>query len=337
MTTSVVLASLVATSLAGPGVSGLPATVNTVAGALAAYAIAVVMSRRGRKIGLLAGYAVGTIGAVVGCVFALAGSLLGFLLGNALMGLGQAASLHGRYAAADLVPPKVRGRVVGLLLFGSVIGAVVTALLARPLEFVAKSIDKPAASLGWGEAAIFLALGGLVMFLFFDASAGAPAQGSRPLSRADFLAAVTRPAVGLGVLNLVVGQSVMVMTMNLFPVHALQHGLTLADISTIVTIHVAGMFGLAWFIGGVVDRVGPILASAAGCLVLAAGAFTSSQSSEFAGLDAGLYLIGVGWNLCFVSGSALLATNLEPEIRVRFQGMADVLVWLSAGSAVLSG
>jgi MFS family permease len=129
----------------------------------------------------------------------------------------------------------------------------------------------------------------------------------------------------------------MVMLMNLFPIHALHHGHQLGTISAIITAHVAGMYALAWLTGGLVDRFGVALTSAAGGTVLLTGALVSALSTSALGLGVALYLVGLGWNLCFVAGSAMLAKHLEPSIRPSFQGAADVLVWLCAGGSTLGG
>jgi predicted MFS family arabinose efflux permease len=50
---------------------------------------------------------------------------------------------------------------------------------------------------------------------------------------------------------------------------------------------------------------------------------------------AGLFLNGIGWNLSFVSGSALLTDALAPEERASIQGLADLAMGLmgAVGSA----
>jgi MFS family permease len=50
----------------------------------------------------------------------------------------------------------------------------------------------------------------------------------------------------------------------------------------------------------------------------------------------GLFLNGIGWNLAFVSGSALLTDALSPEERTSIQGLADLATGLmgALGSAL---
>ena len=47
-----------------------------------------------------------------------------------------------------------------------------------------------------------------------------------------------------------------------------------------------------------------------------------------------LFLLGVGWNFCFVGGSTLLSDQLSPVERSRTQGTNDLLVGLA--SAIIS-
>jgi hypothetical protein len=48
-----------------------------------------------------------------------------------------------------------------------------------------------------------------------------------------------------------------------------------------------------------------------------------------------LFLLGWGWNLGFVAGSALLTEGLSISERTRLQGVTDALIWSSAAAAAL--
>jgi MFS family permease len=47
-------------------------------------------------------------------------------------------------------------------------------------------------------------------------------------------------------------------------------------------------------------------------------------------LAVALFLLGLGWNFCFVGGSALLSDQLSPLERSRTQGASDLLVGLAS-------
>ncbi len=338
LTTSVSLSSIVATHMTGSAsASGLPTTINLVVASLAAFLAGMGMARFGRKAGMFTGYAVGAVGAGLGCVFALTQNFPGFLLGSALVGMAQAVVLQGRYAAADFVSAEWRGRAVGVILFGAVLGAAVAAGLTPLLQQVAAQRGLDAIELGWGQSALLLAVGALCIALLFRNPRGVGSETAGRLRLSEFLAAAGQPSVRLGVFYLVVGQAVMVMLMSLFPIHALHHGHRLGTISAIITVHIAGMYALAWLTGGLVDRFGAATIGSAGGFMLFGGALLSAWETSALGIGLALYLIGLGWNFCFVTGSALLAKNLEPAIRTRFEGTADVLVWLCAGATTLGG
>ena len=48
-----------------------------------------------------------------------------------------------------------------------------------------------------------------------------------------------------------------------------------------------------------------------------------------------MFLLGLGWNFCFVGGSALLADQLSPLERSRTQGTNDLLVGLASATGSL--
>jgi hypothetical protein len=48
-----------------------------------------------------------------------------------------------------------------------------------------------------------------------------------------------------------------------------------------------------------------------------------------------LFVLGYGWNLGYVAGSALLTKDLSLAERTRLQGLTDGLIWSSAAAASL--
>jgi MFS family permease len=56
-------------------------------------------------------------------------------------------------------------------------------------------------------------------------------------------------------------------------------------------------------------------------------------SPDVVPLSIALLLLGLGWNLCYVSGSALLSDQLSPEERAGTQGANDFLAGLATAAA----
>jgi MFS family permease len=89
--------------------------------------------------------------------------------------------------------------------------------------------------------------------------------------------------------------------------------------------------------GWLADRCGrlPVIAAGALLLIVAVGVAGTVPGSEAVPVILALFLNGVGWNLAFVSGSALLTDAPAPPPRASVQGFADLLMGLmgAIGSA----
>ena len=92
--------------------------------AIAAYLLARLMSHRGRRIGLVAGYLIGAAGAVLAVVAGVIGSMLLLLVGALLLGTTTAANNSARYAATDLAEDAHKGRALSTVVWATTIGAV---------------------------------------------------------------------------------------------------------------------------------------------------------------------------------------------------------------------
>lgn len=142
----------------------------------------------------------------------------------------------------------------------------------------------------------------------------------------------------LAIIAMAVSQMAMVAVMVMTPLHMKDFGH--AELSTLViAVHVLGMFGLAPLVGRWADRFGRVRAIQAGALVLGSGTVMAVVVGYVPALIfAGLFLLGVGWSLALIGGSALLTESLPEAERVPAQGFADVLMsFLGAVAAFSSG
>jgi MFS family permease len=130
---------------------------------------------------------------------------------------------------------------------------------------------------------------------------------------------------------------VMVLIMTMTPLHMTDHGHDLAAVGIVISGHTFGMFGLSPISGRLTDRYGSIPIILAGLLVSASSAILAAVAPPDGGvvLFIALFLLGYGWNLGFVAGSALLTTGLTLEERTRLQGVTEALIWSSAAAASL--
>ncbi|HUF92486.1 MAG TPA: MFS transporter, partial [Candidatus Limnocylindria bacterium] len=113
--------------------SGLPVAVSSLGAALLSWPLSRLMSRLGRRReGLALGYALGVLGAALGIAGMLTASFALFLAGMTLFGAGSTSNLLARYAAADVSPGSQRGRAMGLIVWGSTVGAIIGPNLMVP-------------------------------------------------------------------------------------------------------------------------------------------------------------------------------------------------------------
>src|SRR3954451_14708187 len=123
VTVGVTVGGLLARDVAGTDTaSGLGQTAGVLGAAVIAVPLARISDRAGRRTGLVSGYAVAILGAVLVVVATALSSLPLLLLGLFGFGASTACSLQARYAAADLALPERRGRALSLVVWATTVG-----------------------------------------------------------------------------------------------------------------------------------------------------------------------------------------------------------------------
>ncbi len=139
-----------------------------------------------------------------------------------------------------------------------------------------------------------------------------------------------QPAALVAVSAMALGQVVMVAIMVITSLHMSDHEHNLRDISAVIASHTFGMYAFSVLSGRLADRWGrgPVILTGTSTLLLAC--ITAPLSPNVFPLAVALFLLGLGWNFCFVGGSALLSDQLSPVERSRTQGTNDLLVGLAS-------
>jgi MFS family permease len=146
---------------------------------------------------------------------------------------------------------------------------------------------------------------------------------------------VRNPTARLAVLSLAVGQLVMTLLMVMTPLYMDHQQQTARAISWVIMAHTLGMFGLSSVTGRLVTRFGRLVVIVAGAVLLIASAVMTPLVSGVPLLAVALFLLGLGWNFCFVGGSALLDDAVTGPERGRVQGASEVVVALASGAGSL--
>ncbi|GAA1102579.1 MFS transporter [Nesterenkonia jeotgali] len=169
-----------------------------------------------------------------------------------------------------------------------------------------------------------------------DPTSGAGSSASAPPAPA------ARPGTGayIGATVMVLTQVVMVAIMTMTPIHMLAHGHSLGSVGLVIGLHVGAMWLPSLITGVLVDRWGRIpMSVTAAVILLGAGLVGAVAPGDSLGLlILALILLGVGWNVGLIAGTALVVDATVPENRARTQGGVDVLIALAgAGGGAMSG
>jgi MFS family permease len=152
-------------------------------------------------------------------------------------------------------------------------------------------------------------------------------------------AALRDVRVQIAFATLGVGQLVMIGTTSTSPVYLHMHGYPVPLIGIAVSLHLAGMYVASPLSGWLSDRFGRLPTIAAGAILLIAAVIVAglAPGSARAIVIFALFLNGVGWNLAFVAGSALLTDALAPSERASIQGFADLALGLMGALGSTAG
>ena len=337
--------SIMAASITGTNTwSGVPVAVGALGTALASWPLARLMERAGRRPGLVLGYWLAVAGAGLGLLGVAVRHFPLMLVGMALFGIASTSNLLARYAAADVSRPEQRGRAMGIIVWGSTLGSIIGPNLTAPAIALGAGWGVPATAspflvsvAGYGIAALLTTLflrPDPLALARLDAEAD-PRGAAGPARRLGEILADGRVQIALATLS--ISQFVMISTTSTSPLYLHDQGHSVGVIGVAVALHLAGMYVASPLSGWLADRFGRMPVIAAGAFLLVAAVILAGLLPGRAGAAVifALFLNGVGWNLAFVSGSALLTDALSPLERASVQGLADLLMGLmgAIGSA----
>jgi MFS family permease len=297
------------------------------------------MDSLGRRGGLALGLITGALGAGLAFWATNSNQMVVFLGGMLLMGVAYAAMALGRFAAAEVNPPQHRGRAIANVVLGGTLGAIFGPLLVGPAGQAAQSRGMDEFSGAYAISLSFFAVAALVVFTALrpdpkdigrELTRLYPSSDSVPDRNEPLEQILRRPAVLMAMLSMVSAQVVMVSVMVLTALHMRDHQHGLGAVSLVISAHTIGMFAFSAVSGRLADRWGraPVILSGAAGLLLACLAAPLSNLTFAMAIS--LFLLGLGWNFCFVGGSTLLSDHLSASERSRTQGFNDLLVGLAS-------
>jgi MFS family permease len=320
----------------GAAIAAAPNTAAILGTGAGAIVLTRARERWGWRSSLVAGYAAAAAGGGLALPAAAGGHVVALCVAMLLIGLGNAAALLSRYAAAEHQPPGRRGFAIGIVVWAGAIGAVGGPLLLAPASDVGVRI-------GWVAFAGPFLLAALAGALAAAASLALPARRPEPerggagRSGVPLRVLVRTPAARWSFAVMAVAQVVMGAVMTAAPLGMHAHHDGLGVVGTALSAHALGMFALSPLTGWLLDRVGARPVMLAGLVTMLVATTQRALAPHDEALRvAALFQLGYGWNLCFVGGSGGLATGVPAADRAGVEGAVDGAVWGLAAVAALA-
>jgi len=324
--------------------SGLAQTFAVTGAALMALPLSRLTSRGGRRRTVLTGYSIGAMGAFLAVLGGTVRVIPLILIGTMLAGAATAAAYQLRFAAVDLAEPSRRGRDLAIVMWASTIGSVLGPNLLGWSGHNAELLRLPALVGPYLFSGTMLLAAAIVVFLFlrpdpYLVSVKLAGEEKPPAPRnfrhaLQLIRQSSAAKIALGAI--VTGHIAMVGIMVMTPVHMKHVDVSLTVIGLVISVHILGMYALAPVFGSLSDRWGRVRVIQSGVvtLLLAALIAATAAADDAAELGFGLFLLGLGWSMTMVSGSALLAESLPVDDRPSVQGTSDLFM---NGAGALGG
>ncbi len=316
-----------------PELATLPVSLTILGLALTTVPAALLARRVGRQRAFIGSALLASTAALV---IALAITTANFVLlcGAALvLGSNLAFQQQHRFAAAEAVAPAQVGRAVSTVMVGTLVAAALGPQVALHLKDLVPGHEYAGSFIG---VALFLLGTAAVLTRYRPlaverAEAGGPA---RPLR-----AIVRQPLFLLAVLAGVTSYAGMSFIMTATPIsmHVHDHH---GDAATawVIQSHLIAMYAPALVSGRLIQRIGTRAGMTIGLALMLACAGVDATGHDVMHYWWGLVLLGVGWNLLFVAGTALLTTTYAAPERHRAQAVNEFAVFgTQALASLLAG
>lgn len=313
----------------------LPLAAMVFGTALAVYPAASMASKYGRKLVFLGAMVIGLIASFIAVFSLQIESFSGFVIAAILIGVVLACIQQFRFAAMESVAAELMPVAASRLLLAGIIAA----YLGPELVTIGQSLHDQTFTGAFYLLGLCFVISFLLILIGYkniriSQEAGQEAQRSLAeiLSNPGILLAMGSAAVGFAVMSFI-------MTATPISMHELNH-YSLEETKWVIQSHIMAMFIPSLFSGWLVKKLGFITMMWAGLIIYLLCLIIAYWDQALIHYWSALVLLGLGWNLLFVSGTALLPQMYQANEAHRVQGLNDLMVFsaqaiASLGSGVL--
>lgn len=314
-----------------PGLATLPVSLVIVGLAASVLPAGKLMRRLGRRPAFVMSALLAGLGCAIAGLGIRAGNFWMFCAGALMLGANNAMVMQYRFAAVEYVEPERASKAISIVMSG----ALAAALLGP--EIAVRAADIVAGS---HYAGSFLVASGLfvlaaILLALMPLATRKAQEDPRPPR--PFAEIAAQPEFRIAVLGALVSYAVMsfIMTSTPISMHVIDRYGELAT-KSVIQGHLLAMYLPSLASGWIIMKLGirPVLVMGAllmsGCVAIAAFAGHAVLHYGWA-----LALLGVGWNLLFISSTTLLTRCYRPQERFQVQTINDFMVFGAQAAASL--
>ena len=296
--------------------------------------VAYMMKIWGRKLGFSICAGIGMLSSALSVYALISNNFLLFCITAFFFGITAAGVQQYRFAAIEAANPGRQAVAISYVLTGGIVAAVIGARFG----VWGQELIPEARFAGSYLMVFLLCLGSLLAIQFLkmpkvEEESQEQLQPQRStwtmVSQPRFIVAVIAAMMGYGVMNFIMVATPKAMEFC---------GFSYANSSDIVLMHVLGMFVPSFFTGHLIQRFGVERIIFLGVVLNLLCVAINLHGVNFTNFSLALIALGIGWNFCFIGGTAMLAQCYYPLERAKAQAINETLVAaIVALTAIFSG
>ncbi|MFI7836685.1 MFS transporter [Pseudomonas asiatica] len=320
---SVTMAAIVGAALAPAATwSTVPYGFQFLCLMLATYPVSRLMSRIGRKRAFMLGSVPLAVSGISGYLAVQYQHFPTLVISHSALGIYIAFANFNRFAATDNLAQNLKPKALSLVVAGGVIAAVVGPALTEWLRDVG---GYPLFSLCYA-AFVGLAVMSLLTAACLPGDTGT-ASNDRAAKPAGTTAEPLSPVVAVAMAVAALGYGIMNLLMIQASMHMKHMHEDFSDVRLAIQWHVIAMFAPSFFTGAIIQKLGIRATICLGLYLLIGCTAMNMWSHSYAMMTLSLIALGLGWNLTYVGGGALLAQTLKNSpAAMQMQGKNDLAI-----------
>ena len=306
-----------------PLLATLPIAAMFLGTATMMFPASILMAHIGRRKGFILGALLGVIGGIIAALGIMYSSLALLAVGTFCVGSYQSFAQFYRFAASEVADDAFRSRAISFVMAGGVVAAIIGPTLARfggpifnHLEYVGSFLIITVVSL--------LAIGILSGLKIPDqVEVKTDFSTGRP-----WYQIVSQPTYLVALFGSITGYGIMILGMTATPIAMRHSHHELSAITTVIQLHVLGMFLPSFITGNLIARFGTLKIMLMGVMLFLCYIAMALSGFHFFSFATSLILLGVGWNFLFIGSTSLLTGTYTLEEKAKAQAINDMTVFV---------